>query len=432
MPGGPACAQTPVEGARPLEAPWPVPTPGPLSRSGKPLRSFFSSYLKSLPDVREKMLSLPEKPNKEENPEIVVWREFDRQVFFLAPSCPGAWPRARASVQTLCRWNSRRCTPLSRGLFGNCPCRCAVGGSLGVGARKGRVHNKQGLLTGLPDICCQVETLRRGPGVGLALRTEGGAGCPQVPGGGRAADTQGLRHCPCQGASRLTRAAGGSGGRPGASAGNGAHLSWMTALSPSGTGLHWPLSPLTTCLLGARPVLSPGVWRNISACLLGDPHRCQSGPGTVTHLKGGTSRGSEGMRRWESSGRQRRGRRLPSSHSCAECARLAGPGGGGTPTFPGGRGGGGAYASISREMGCRPLFLPGTLSSGAKNPGLLCPWARAAEAGGHPSSPGSTWGPSAPSPQGRPRSRWPEDRALCPRVWDHSRARCLEDEETSF
>lgn len=35
------------------------------------------------------MLSLPEKPNKEENPEIAVWREFDRQVFFLAPAAQG-------------------------------------------------------------------------------------------------------------------------------------------------------------------------------------------------------------------------------------------------------------------------------------------------------------------------------------------------------
>ncbi|EHB04829.1 Sulfhydryl oxidase 2 [Heterocephalus glaber] len=46
----------------------------------KPLRSFFSSYLKSLPDVRKKSLSLPEKPNKEESTEVVAWREFDRQV----------------------------------------------------------------------------------------------------------------------------------------------------------------------------------------------------------------------------------------------------------------------------------------------------------------------------------------------------------------
>uniref|UniRef100_A0A452VDR7 Sulfhydryl oxidase n=1 Tax=Ursus maritimus TaxID=29073 RepID=A0A452VDR7_URSMA len=55
-----------------------------LINVGKPLRSFFSSYLKSLPDVRKKMLSLPEKPNKEENPEIVVWREFDRSKLYAA------------------------------------------------------------------------------------------------------------------------------------------------------------------------------------------------------------------------------------------------------------------------------------------------------------------------------------------------------------
>lgn len=61
----------------PKPASEPVPCP-PLSRSGKPLRSFFSSYLKSLPDVRKKSLSLPEKPSKEDNSEAVVWREFDR------------------------------------------------------------------------------------------------------------------------------------------------------------------------------------------------------------------------------------------------------------------------------------------------------------------------------------------------------------------
>ncbi|KAB0394081.1 hypothetical protein E2I00_001785, partial [Balaenoptera physalus] len=47
---------------------------------GKPLRSFFSSYLKSLPDVRKKSLSLPEKPSKEDSSEAVVWREFDSPV----------------------------------------------------------------------------------------------------------------------------------------------------------------------------------------------------------------------------------------------------------------------------------------------------------------------------------------------------------------
>lgn len=48
--------------------------------SAKPLRSFFSSHLKSLPDVRKKSLFLPEKSNKEEKSEVVVWKEFDRQV----------------------------------------------------------------------------------------------------------------------------------------------------------------------------------------------------------------------------------------------------------------------------------------------------------------------------------------------------------------
>nr|XP_020145197.1 LOW QUALITY PROTEIN: sulfhydryl oxidase 2 [Microcebus murinus] len=50
----------------------------------KPLRSFFSSYLKSLPDVRKKSLFLPEKPNKEENSKTVVWREFDKSKLYTA------------------------------------------------------------------------------------------------------------------------------------------------------------------------------------------------------------------------------------------------------------------------------------------------------------------------------------------------------------
>ncbi|ERE70548.1 sulfhydryl oxidase 2 [Cricetulus griseus] len=52
-----------------------------LVNVAKPLRSFFSSYLKSLPDVRKKSLSFPEKPNKEENSEVMVWKEFDRQLY---------------------------------------------------------------------------------------------------------------------------------------------------------------------------------------------------------------------------------------------------------------------------------------------------------------------------------------------------------------
>ncbi|XP_064146758.1 sulfhydryl oxidase 2 [Loxodonta africana] len=50
----------------------------------KPLRSFFSAYLKSLPGVRKKMLSSPEKPSEEENVETQVWREFDRSRLYTA------------------------------------------------------------------------------------------------------------------------------------------------------------------------------------------------------------------------------------------------------------------------------------------------------------------------------------------------------------
>ncbi|XP_042819447.1 sulfhydryl oxidase 2 [Panthera tigris] len=55
-----------------------------LINIGKPLRSFFSSYLKSLPDVRKKLLSVPERPNKAKTPETVVWREFDRAKLYTA------------------------------------------------------------------------------------------------------------------------------------------------------------------------------------------------------------------------------------------------------------------------------------------------------------------------------------------------------------
>uniref|UniRef100_A0A8B9W444 Sulfhydryl oxidase n=1 Tax=Anas zonorhyncha TaxID=75864 RepID=A0A8B9W444_9AVES len=47
----------------------------------KPLRSSFSSYLKSLPGVRKKLLlplELPVKENKEESTEIKQWKEFDK------------------------------------------------------------------------------------------------------------------------------------------------------------------------------------------------------------------------------------------------------------------------------------------------------------------------------------------------------------------
>lgn len=55
-----------------------------LVNVAKPLRSFFSSHLKSLPDVRKKSLFLPEKSNKEEKSEVVVWKEFDRAKLYTA------------------------------------------------------------------------------------------------------------------------------------------------------------------------------------------------------------------------------------------------------------------------------------------------------------------------------------------------------------
>ncbi|CAH6788732.1 Qsox2 [Phodopus roborovskii] len=55
-----------------------------LVNVAKPLRSFFSSYLKSLPDVRKRSLSFPEKSDKEENSEVVVWKEFDRAKLYTA------------------------------------------------------------------------------------------------------------------------------------------------------------------------------------------------------------------------------------------------------------------------------------------------------------------------------------------------------------
>ncbi|KAM9642638.1 sulfhydryl oxidase 2 [Trichechus inunguis] len=51
---------------------------------GKPLRSFFSAYLKSLPGVRKKILLSPEKPSREENVGTTVWREFDKARLYTA------------------------------------------------------------------------------------------------------------------------------------------------------------------------------------------------------------------------------------------------------------------------------------------------------------------------------------------------------------
>ncbi|NXT01840.1 QSOX2 oxidase, partial [Jacana jacana] len=53
----------------------------------KPLRSFFSSYLKSLPGVRKKLLlplQLPVPESKEESTEIKVWKEFDKSKLYMA------------------------------------------------------------------------------------------------------------------------------------------------------------------------------------------------------------------------------------------------------------------------------------------------------------------------------------------------------------
>ncbi|XP_066222783.1 sulfhydryl oxidase 2 [Saccopteryx leptura] len=55
-----------------------------LINTAKPLRSFFSSYLKSLSDVRKKLLSPAEKTDREEVPEVVVWRDFDRSNLYTA------------------------------------------------------------------------------------------------------------------------------------------------------------------------------------------------------------------------------------------------------------------------------------------------------------------------------------------------------------
>lgn len=87
------------------------PRPAAFSRSAKPLRSFFSSYLKSLPDVRKKSLALPAKPHEDENSEVVAWREFDRQVSLLDARRPGVmhagqapWGRMREGVARLQGW----------------------------------------------------------------------------------------------------------------------------------------------------------------------------------------------------------------------------------------------------------------------------------------------------------------------------------------
>ncbi|XP_015260942.1 PREDICTED: sulfhydryl oxidase 2 [Gekko japonicus] len=53
----------------------------------KPLRSFFSSYLKSLPGVRRKLssqLPVPIRQNKEENTDPKEWREYDKSKLYMA------------------------------------------------------------------------------------------------------------------------------------------------------------------------------------------------------------------------------------------------------------------------------------------------------------------------------------------------------------
>ncbi|XP_047624876.1 sulfhydryl oxidase 2 isoform X2 [Phacochoerus africanus] len=62
---------------------YPNGSHGPVT-VGKPLRSFFSSYLKSLPGVRRKSLLSPEKPDGEEDSGTVAWREFDRSKLYTA------------------------------------------------------------------------------------------------------------------------------------------------------------------------------------------------------------------------------------------------------------------------------------------------------------------------------------------------------------
>lgn len=56
--------------------------------------------------MRKKSLSLPEKPNKEENSEVVVWREFDRQVLPLDVSCLGSEHVGEAMAGTERLWGS--------------------------------------------------------------------------------------------------------------------------------------------------------------------------------------------------------------------------------------------------------------------------------------------------------------------------------------
>ncbi|XP_025117777.3 sulfhydryl oxidase 2 isoform X1 [Bubalus bubalis] len=62
---------------------YPNGSHGPVT-IGKPLRSFFSSYLRSLPGVRKKPGSLPGRPSREESSEAVVWRDFDRSKLYTA------------------------------------------------------------------------------------------------------------------------------------------------------------------------------------------------------------------------------------------------------------------------------------------------------------------------------------------------------------
>ncbi|KAH0615445.1 hypothetical protein JD844_004683 [Phrynosoma platyrhinos] len=53
----------------------------------KPLRSFFSSYLKSLPGVRRKsslQLSMPVRQNRKENVDVKEWKDYDKSKLYMA------------------------------------------------------------------------------------------------------------------------------------------------------------------------------------------------------------------------------------------------------------------------------------------------------------------------------------------------------------
>ncbi|XP_042335809.1 sulfhydryl oxidase 2 [Sceloporus undulatus] len=69
----------------------------------KPLRSFFSSYLKSLPGIRRKLssqLPTPIRQNREENMDVKEWKDYDKSKLYMADLASGLHYLLRVELAT--------------------------------------------------------------------------------------------------------------------------------------------------------------------------------------------------------------------------------------------------------------------------------------------------------------------------------------------